>query len=94
MRVCAHDTGIDTTTHTPMTTEHIMRTHIDAAECLEAAERELSIAGYRIETRAIGVALRYQVEDSRRYRTALEAPEATQAAFDAAQNIDCPDAQL
>jgi hypothetical protein len=63
-------------------------------ERLERAERELRIAGYRIETRVIGVPLRYQVEDSRRFRAAHEALEAAQAAFDAAQDIDSPEAQL
>jgi hypothetical protein len=76
------------------TTEQVMLTQIDAAERLEAAERELRIAGYRIETRVAGVPLRYQVEDTRRYRAAAEALDAAQAAFDAAQDIDCPEAEL
>jgi hypothetical protein len=91
-----HDAAMDTTdtTATPLRIEQAMAIQIAALERLERAERELRIAGYRIDSRAIGVPLRYGVEDTLHYRAALKALDAAQVAFDAAQDLDCPDAEL
>jgi len=77
-----------------MTADQIMATQIATADRLEAAQRKVRIARSMIETRVIGAPLRLQVEDTRRLRAADAALEAVQAAFDAAQDIDCPEADL
>lgn len=80
-----------TTTQTPMTTQQAMALQMDAAERLAAAQRELRIAGYRIDSLVADAPLRFKAEATDRYRRAQAALDAAQAAYDASQDLDCPD---
>ena len=79
---------------TTMTVDEMMLIQIAAAERLEAAQRMVRVAEVRIDALVHDAPLRYKVEDSRRLRAAYADLEAAQAAWDAAQDIDCPDAEL
>lgn len=82
---------MDTSTaQTPTTTQNALAL-LDATERLERAETEVRIAALRIDTLVIGAPLRYGVEATERYRRALAKRDAAQAAFDAAQDIECPE---
>ena len=76
-----------TTTHTP-TTDGIMTLQIDAAERLRIAGTELRIARLGV---AIGT-FASSLQDGLRLTRAERALVAARLAFDAAQDIACPEA--
>jgi len=79
---------MDTTTHTIQDAMALQRAAHDA---VERARFEVWIAELRISTSVRGLPLREQVADGERLRRADAALAAAQAAFDAAQDLDCPD---
>lgn len=89
--VCAHDAGMDTTAQTPLTTEHAMALQMAAAERLEQAETELRIAGIRITAYGTSTPMRLKIGAAESYRRAAADLEAAQAAYEAAQDLDCPE---
>ena len=64
---------------------------LEATERLERAHTEVRIAGIRLDSLVLGAPLRYGVEATDRLRRALDEQDAAQAAFDAAQDVDCPE---
>jgi hypothetical protein len=74
-----------------MDTDSAMALQLDALERLERTELELRIACLRVETLVPGAPLRLGVEATDRYRRALVDRDDAQAAWDAAQDIECPD---
>ncbi|MCY7419770.1 MAG: hypothetical protein LH650_15005 [Chloroflexi bacterium] len=81
---------MDTTTHT---TQDAMAIQMAAHDAVERARTEVRIAELRIDCSVRGLPLREQVADSERLRRADVALAAAQAAFDAAQDLDCPESE-
>ena len=76
-------------------TSHVhdsMAIQIAAWERLERAETEVRVAAIRLDALVIGAPLRYGVEATERYRRALAARDEARIAYDAAQDIECPEA--
>ena len=69
-----------------------MALQMAAAERLERAETEVRIAAIRIDTLVAEAPLRFKVEATARYRRARDERDAAQAAYDAAQDLECPEA--
>jgi len=91
MSVCAHVVSMDTsTTHI---TQDAMAIQMATHDAVERARFEVRIAELRISTSVRGLPLREQVADGERLRRADAALAAAQAAFDAAQDLDCPDSE-
>ena len=78
-------------THTH-TTQDAMANQIVAADRLKRAEAEVRLAAIRVDALVADASLRYQVHAMARYRDALAARDGAQAAVDAAQDVDCPEA--
>ncbi len=74
-----------------LTTEQAMSIQMAAAERLERATTDVRVARYRIDALVVGVPLRFMSEARARYRRAADELDAAQAAYDAAQDIDCPE---
>ena len=91
MSVCAHDTGMHTTAQTPLTTEQAMALQMAAAERLEQAETELRIAGIRMTAYGTSAPMRLKIGAAEQCRRAQAEVEAAQAAYEAAQDLDCPE---
>lgn len=64
---------------------------LEATERLERAHTKVRIAEVRHDSLVPGAPLRYGVEATARLRGALAEQDAAQAAFDAAQDVDCPE---
>lgn len=62
-----------------------------AWERLERAETQVRIGELRLNSLVIGAPLRYGVEATSRYRAAIAERDEARLAFDAAQDIDCPE---
>jgi len=75
-----------------MTTERIMNIQMTAVGRVERARFEVRVAELRISTSVRGLPLREQVADGERLRAADAELQAAQAALDAAQDIDCAEA--
>ena len=80
-----------TTKEDPMDIHDAMATQIAAWEHLERAETEVRVAAIRLDSLVPGAPLRHGVEASDRYRRALAARDEARTAYDAAQDIECPD---
>ncbi len=76
---------------TTRTTRDAMAIQMAAYDAVGRARTEVRIAELRIDCSVRGLPLREQVADSERLRRADAALVAAQAAFDAAQDLDCPD---
>jgi hypothetical protein len=79
---------------TGLTTGQIMATQVAATERVERARVAVRISELRIEASVKGLPLREQVRDYRRLATAEAELQAAEAAYEAAQDIDFPDADL
>lgn len=77
-----------------ITTDAIMATQMAAGDRVERARLAVRIAERRISTSVRGLPLREQVADGERLRAADAELAAALAALGAAQDIDCPDADL
>ena len=75
-----------------MTSQEAMTTQIAAWERLERAGTEVRVAAIRLDSLVPGAPLRYGVEATDRYRRAIAERHDAQVAYDAAQDIECPEA--
>lgn len=75
-----------------MTSQEAMTTQIAAWERLERAGTEVRIAAIPLDSLVLGAPLRYGVEATDRYRRAIAERDDAQVAYDAAQDIECPEA--
>ena len=88
MSVCAHVVSMDTSTYT---TQDAMAIQLAAHDAVQRARTEVRIVGLSIDCSVRALPLREQVADGERLRRVDSELAAAQAAFDAAQDLDCPD---
>jgi len=78
--------------HTATATDEVMATKVAAAERVDRARFAVRVAELRISTSVRGLPLREQVTDGERLKAADAELAAAEAGLDAAQDLDCPEA--